>query len=359
MEEQLGFPPLDSDAMTLPFGRMSSAEIVAQLENQLDLDSLVMVTDMENGPESVGFPGGSFLEHADRELHPSELRIRVAKHTIHREDNKGTDQHVFVVSKDRWFTLELHLTDQEGRLAVQNTLGVRAHVIFENGHEVPVAEHEPRLLGADSQTFINGTATFKLRMGNSILSQRHNEQKFRIRVEPMDPAVKETYSVLTIHSAAMRSVTKLHRRKASDVRAAAAGEAADSSGGGEAALTNSALQRQLEEERVERAQLEVRVQNLNNEFEAEKARREALEKQVSEQGQMMERLMNMNFLSADSSSAPGGRPAAGAMGPPRAPGVPRMTPTPPQAVRSRSPRHQQRDEEESKLERAQRDVADR
>jgi len=50
------------------------------------------------------------------------------------------------------------------------------------------------LLGETEVVIIKGEATFKLQMGPSILSSKMGKQNFRIRVEPVQPAIAEEHS---------------------------------------------------------------------------------------------------------------------------------------------------------------------
>lgn len=236
--------------------------------------------------EEPSYPGAlsSGFGSADRQLELSELRIRIARHTIHREDNQGTDQSVFVVSKDRWYFIDLQLTDLVGRLAAQNTLKVSADIVFENGQEVPVAgPHDQRLVGPQETTIINGLGTFKLKMGPSILSQRHGEQKFRVRICPSDVMVSQANPALTIHSAPMKSVTKLFRKKPEAAATSSNNDApGEATSPGEGRLI-ATLQKRLELERAEREQLESKVGDLENEVASERSRREKVEREQAQQ----------------------------------------------------------------------------
>ena len=104
------------------------------------------------------------MASAEGQLTWENLMITIARHTIHREDNPGTPQHGYCVSKDRWFEIALNLTDGAGRLAVSNNLQVQATVVFESGAEVTAGPHEQLLLGVTNVTFIGGLAAFKIKI---------------------------------------------------------------------------------------------------------------------------------------------------------------------------------------------------
>ena len=158
-------------------------------------------------------------------MNMAELRLVVTKQSFHREDHVGSPDHAYVVDR-KWFSLGIRLVDGQGRMAVGNTLDLSACVVYESGLPVtsPLAS-EPPLLGQLEAQVIHGEAQFKLKMGSSTLSQKHNNQKFRICVHPSDPATRDTHPHLTIHSTPMVSMTKLFRKRPGEGDAERAGAA--------------------------------------------------------------------------------------------------------------------------------------
>ena len=194
---------------------------VNRLPSDLDLGNdleqylaTIAVSDVD-GEDGLALAGAGTSPTADEVVSEADLKIVISKHGIHREDNRNTPEHTFVVSKEKWFTIELKLVDTLNRLAVHNTLEVEVGLVFESGSAVPVAgPHEQLLHGQHLRTtFIDGLAHFKLKMGPTVLSQRHGEQKFRVVVQPTDEGLRSALTMCTIHSAPMKSVTKLFRNK--------------------------------------------------------------------------------------------------------------------------------------------------
>ena len=67
-----------------------------------------------------------------------------------------------------------------------------ACVVYASGMPVvPLVPGENLFFGPSKAEVIQGKCAFKLKMGPSILSQRHGEQKFRVRVWPVELAAGE------------------------------------------------------------------------------------------------------------------------------------------------------------------------
>lgn len=305
--------------------------------------SNVMNEDESGGGELIALPD---IGHADGVVPMSDLRIQITNHTIHRKDHPGTEKETYVVSKDRWFQLHLSLVNRLGQLAVENTLQVDVTLIYENGNQVPLAGSDARLLESASQsltmTFINGTGHFKLKMGASILSHNHGEQKFMLRVEPSDPTLRHDYSELIVHTAPLKSVTKLYRKKS------VGGGGGGNGGGGSSIIpsgpSNEELQSQLDEEKVERAILATQVQQLTDEMQSERRQREMLEGTLHAQQRMLDALSHQlsKLTSSDQPAAALPASSAGMPAPlPRAPSAPDAAARVallPKSLRSRSPK---------------------
>ena len=60
-------------------------------------------------------------------------------------------------------------------------------------------------------TIKGGRATFTLRMGVGTLSKKHDNQRFRIKIEPVDEQLSTAYPTLTQLTEPLKSVTKLQR----------------------------------------------------------------------------------------------------------------------------------------------------
>ena len=298
--------------------RMSSGEITSMLgeKNGGLEDSAVMQRDsVGDGIENpLGASFGTALAPLDDAVDLGGLRLLITKHTIHREDHVGSANHSYVVSKEKWFWLGIQLVDGQGRMAVGNTLDLSACVVYESG--VPVnslVASEPLLLGQLEAQVIRGEAQFKLKMGSSTLSQKHNNQKFRICVHPSDPATRDTPPHLTIHSTPMVSMTKLFRKRPGEGDADGGG--ARGGGGGASAAdysgalieTEQRFDQRLDEERNERELLALKVQRLTTEGEQLKrlrdedqrtlaAQREQIAACMREQARMQQEIARLQSL---------------------------------------------------------------
>ena len=307
----------EMDGLISSVVRMSSGEITSMLGEKnggLD-DSAVMQRDsVGDGIENpLGASFGTALAPLDDAVDLGGLRLLITKHTIHREDHVGSANHSYVVSKEKWFWLGIQLVDGQGRMAVGNTLDLSACVVYESG--VPVnslVASEPLLLGQLEAQVIRGEAQFKLKMGSSTLSQKHNNQKFRICVHPSDPATRDTHPHLTIHSTPMVSMTKLFRKRPGEGDADGGG--ARGGGGASAADYSGALieteqrfDQRLDEERNERELLALKVQRLTAEGEQLKrlrdedqrtlaAQREQIAACMREQARMQQEIARLQSL---------------------------------------------------------------
>jgi len=145
----------------------------------------------------------------------SELQLAIKQHSVHKvEVDEATGDKLYVVSNLRKFTVEVQLLDKVTQeLATSNQLRLRAVLLYENGCPVKAMEGQDLLLGETEVVAIQGVATFKLQMGQSVLSSKLGKQSFRIRLEPMDRQLRESYGPqLIILSEPLKSVTKLERR---------------------------------------------------------------------------------------------------------------------------------------------------
>jgi|TARA_B100000513_G_scaffold144691_1_gene66659 hypothetical protein len=135
--------------------------------------------------------------------------------TTHKILNQGMRDQEYVVSNMRNFSINLVLVGGPHDELSANALDLRATLIFENGnpvHPLPHDMHTPLLVGDTEVTTCNGGVAMRLKMGTNSLSTRMGRQRFRICVHPRDEAFRLRYSMLSVVSEPLRSVTKLDRK---------------------------------------------------------------------------------------------------------------------------------------------------
>ena len=144
-----------------------------------------------------------------------ELRLIMTNMTTHKILNQGMRDQEYVVSNMRNFSINLVLVGGPHDELSANALDLRATLIFENGnpvHPLPHDMHTPLLVGDTEVTTCNGGVAMRLKMGTNSLSTRMGRQRFRICVHPRDEAFRLRYSMLSVVSEPLRSVTKLDRK---------------------------------------------------------------------------------------------------------------------------------------------------
>lgn len=159
------------------------------------------------------------------------LELYVVRHSVHNTVTSGSIRE-YIVSNMRDFQVDVELHDRRTQMLSAEPLELRATLLYENGQ--PVRQTTPGevvLYGArqsESTTvhLTGGKATFFLRMGLQTLSKKHDGQRFRIRIEPVEEALSGTvFPCLTQLTEPLKSVTKLFRSPA-NAAAAAASQAA-------------------------------------------------------------------------------------------------------------------------------------
>lgn len=140
---------------------------------------------------------------------PKRVNLEITMHTVHRVRAPGD----YVVSNLRKFAIQVVLSYGESRRPAEFSLWLRARVQLEDGSDVEGLESKQEdcsFLGEVAALLIDGVALFRdMKMGKLLLSARHGGQRFRIRVEPREQAVRERYPFITVLSDPFRVVTKL------------------------------------------------------------------------------------------------------------------------------------------------------
>ena len=72
---------------------------------------------------------------------------------------------------------------------------------------------EPVLHGGEPTALVDGRATFTLRMGKHVLTNKMGRQRFRVLIRPEDPSLRTEHPRLTVRSEPLKCVTKLERRR--------------------------------------------------------------------------------------------------------------------------------------------------
>ena len=145
----------------------------------------------------------------------SNLDLYTEKHSVHMVIGEG-DAKEYVVSNIRDFSITVMLQDRFTQGLSNYELRLKASVLYENSMPVRASPGESTLLGPKQSTntevtIKGGRATFTLRMGVGTLSKKHDNQRFRIKIEPVDEQLSTAYPTLTQLTEPLKSVTKLQR----------------------------------------------------------------------------------------------------------------------------------------------------
>jgi hypothetical protein len=118
----------------------------------------------------------------------SKLELYTTHHSVHLVSGEGAERE-YVVSNIRDFKVDLSLQDRRTGAPSAQRLELKASVLYENSNPVRASPGEATLLGAKGTSteacVVGGRATFNLRMGAGILSKKHDNQRFRIKIEPV------------------------------------------------------------------------------------------------------------------------------------------------------------------------------
>ena len=140
----------------------------------------------------------------------TSIQLFVQRHEVHRVENAQLPElKEYLVSNLKRFAVEVILRDRTTRQAVHRHLRVKASLLYENAQPVQPTTDAPLLSGDTHITIVNGSGEFKLQMGKGVLSQSHQRQRFRIRIEPEDAELTAAFPCLTALTEPLKSVTKL------------------------------------------------------------------------------------------------------------------------------------------------------
>ncbi|KAG8458320.1 hypothetical protein KFE25_005167 [Diacronema lutheri] len=153
------------------------------------------------------------LARCDHAIDYSRVRLEANFVNVHGRDN-GDD---VIITKRKVEVCVLATTD-DGRLAAGQQLQLDIGIAYEN--LLPVDEmantaNEPlfQVIGGARQPWlVDGKAKIEVKL-NVLTSMRH-AQKFCVVVHPADAGVRAAHAHLTCHTAAIKTMSKLPRRKA-------------------------------------------------------------------------------------------------------------------------------------------------
>ena len=141
------------------------------------------------------------------------LRLVIEKHHVHKVDHHNDENSEYTVSSLRTFNVEVALLNASNGLARDVHVGLRASLLYENGQNVlRPNDKEPVLTGETEVVIIGGRGLLKLRVGASVLTSKHDRQRFRVNISPNSEHLSAQFPQLTVRSGPFKSVTKLERK---------------------------------------------------------------------------------------------------------------------------------------------------
>lgn len=179
-------------------------------------DTSMDLTDLWEVP-GISRSGSSLVAAPTVGAVPCSWRLAVVDHKVHcdAEFCQGPHQNPpkrkcenYTVSNLRPFSVQVELQDALNRRVYDHQpIMLRATAIYDNGESVSLRPNENMF----DESFpaecllLKGEASFNLRLGQQVLTDKHNKRLFRIHVLPNDAK----FSDLWVQTISMRSVVKL------------------------------------------------------------------------------------------------------------------------------------------------------
>ena len=141
------------------------------------------------------------------------LRLVIEKHHVHKVDHHNDENSEYTVTNLRTFDVEVALLNASNELARDVHVGLHASLLYENGQNVlRPNDKETILTGETEVVIIGGRGLLKLRVGASVLTSKHDRQRFRVNISPNSEHLSAQFPQLTVRSGPFKSVTKLERK---------------------------------------------------------------------------------------------------------------------------------------------------
>ena len=141
------------------------------------------------------------------------LRLVIEKHHVHKVDHHNDENREYTVCNLRTFNVEVALLNASNELAHDVHVGLHASLLYENGQNVlRPNDKETILTGETEVVIIGGRGLLKLRVGASVLTSKHDRQRFRVNISPNSEHLSAQFPQLTVRSGPFKSVTKLERK---------------------------------------------------------------------------------------------------------------------------------------------------
>merc|ERR1719271_1263679 len=137
--------------------------------------------------------------------------LEIESPSVHAREQGPEGAPKYLVSNLKFYNVKVVLKDRRSQLLATQPLRLRATLLYANGQPLrELKNDEPALLGSSGELeLVGGRTTFRLKMGKDIISSRHDERLFRVRIEPCDPELAKLHPNLTAVTEPMRSMTKL------------------------------------------------------------------------------------------------------------------------------------------------------
>ena len=152
--------------------------------------------------------------------------LYIKEHTVNYIQPLASGDKGYVVSNLRTFRIRVELFDCRVQSLSSLPLRLKAEVVYENSQPIR-DDGEPALIGSTEVDVQDGMATFTLRMGKHTLSNKHDGQRFRIKISPANPALAAAHPRLTYLNDPLKSLTKLPSARTSRGGGANAGATAN------------------------------------------------------------------------------------------------------------------------------------
>ena len=158
--------------------------------------------------DSVGSSALALPTAVDMDSPFAGMQLVIEKQNVHEVELHNEENRKYTVSNLQTFNVEVALINANKELARDVCVRLHASLLYENGNNVP-NDKETILTGGTEVVIIGGRGLLKLKVGASVLTSRHNRQRFRVKISPNNEHLSAQFPQLTVHSEPFKSVTKL------------------------------------------------------------------------------------------------------------------------------------------------------
>ena len=194
----------------MPDGPPSVVQRQASVDSVLTLDHLSGSLSSPL-PTAVAPASGAHMDSLAQYF--DGLRLLIQSQEEHKVENPDTEDRECVMSNMKSFKIEVTLVNSSNELVDDVHVGLHASLLYENGQNVPRANDKEEILTGEKEVvIIGGRGLFKLKLGASVLTSKHDRQRFRVNISPNSEHLSTQFPQLTVLSEPFKSITKLDRK---------------------------------------------------------------------------------------------------------------------------------------------------